>query len=344
MRLRKKKNAASRYNACLDWVLNKETVADWCSHDHLALEIGSGKGGFITKLALENPDVRYIAVEKEVDCIIMAMEKAKKAGLTNLRFLAEDAKDLSLILPNGKFETIYLNFSDPWPKKKYGKRRLTHRNLLRHFVPLLKDAGQLRFKTDNDKLFEFSLEEWKALEMDICFLTYDLHKENVANIMTEYETRFSQLGTPIKSMWARPTEKTFAHLAAYTNQKDVFPFHQLIIDIGEPIKAEEQGLLWRALDNIGVRMAATARTASFVECPFLKFTTDSFVPKDIAQELGGTVQETALLSDSGKHLSVAADAGLYTIALGAVLTDKPTDECWESLSKEHLHKKEIKKD
>ncbi len=340
MRLRKKKNAASRFDACLDWILTKETVADWCAHERLALEIGSGKGGFITKLAAEHPEVRYIAVEKEVDCIIMAMEKAKAAGLENLRFLAEDAKELSLLLPHGKFETIYLNFSDPWPKKKYAKRRLTHRNLMRHFMPLLADVGQMRFKTDNDKLFEFSVEEWRALEMDISFLTYDLHKENVPNIMTEYETRFSQMGTPIKSMWARPTEKTFAHLDAYTDQKDVFPFHQLIIDVAEPIKADEQALLWRALDNIGVRLAATSRTADFVECPFIKFTADAFVPKDIAGELGGTAEETALLSDDPRHLTAAADAGLYTIALGPVLTDTPTDECWESLSKEHLHKKE----
>ena len=339
MRLRKKKNAASRFDACIDWILTKETVEDWCNCSRLALEIGSGKGGFITKLAAENPDIRYIAVEKEVDCIIMAMEKAKAAGLENLRFLAEDAKELSLILPHGAFETIYLNFSDPWPKKKYGKRRLTHRNLLRCFMPLLSETGELRFKTDNDKLFEFSVEEWKALEMDISFLTYDLHRENVPNIMTEYETRFSQMGTPIKSMWARPTERTVMHLAAYADKKDVFPFHQLIIDVAEPVKSDEQALLWRALDNIGVRMAGTARTADFIENPFIKFTSDAFVPRDIAKELGGTAEETALLSDDARHLSEGARCGLYTIALGPILTDAPTDECWESLSKEHLHKK-----
>ncbi len=340
MRLRKKKNAAGRYDACKEWLLTKDNIAVWCAHPHLALEIGSGKGGFITKLAAEHPEVRYIAVEKEVDCIVMALEKAKAAGLENLRFIAVDAKELGLMLPHSAFETIYLNFSDPWPKKKYAKRRLTHRNLLRHFLPLLKADGELRFKSDNDKLFDFTVEEWRALEMEELFLTYDLHKENVPNIMTEYETRFSQMGTPIKSMWARPTEKTFAHLDAYTDQKDVFPFHQLIIDVAEPIKADEQALLWRALDNIGVRFAVTSRTADFVQCPFIKFTADAFVPTDIAVELGGTAEETALLSDDPCHLTTAADAGLYTIALGPVLTDTPTDECWESLSKEHLHKKE----
>ena len=339
MRLRKKKNAASRYDACIDWILTKETVAEWCDAPKLALEIGSGKGGFITKLAAEHPDVRYIAVEKEIDCIIMAMEKANAAGLKNLRFLAEDAKELALLLPHGIFETIYLNFSDPWPKKKYGKRRLTHRNLLRRFMPLLSEAGELRFKTDNDKLFEFTVEEWKELEMDILFLTYDLHRENVPNIMTEYETRFSQMGTPIKSIWARPTERTHLHLAAYADKKDVFPFHQLIIDLQNPIRCDEQALLWRALDNIGVRMAKTSRTADLIDCPFVKFTCDAFVPKEIAKELGGTAEETAIISDDARHLTLASRHGLYTIAAGPVLTDEPTDECWESLSKENLHKK-----
>ncbi len=340
MRLRKKKNASSRYDACLDWILTKDTVESWCNHPHLALEIGSGKGGFITKLAEQNPSVRYIAVEKEVDCIVMALEKAKAANLENLRFVAIDAKELSLFLPRQKFDTIYLNFSDPWPKKKYGKRRLTHRNLLRRFLPLLNENGEVRFKTDNDKLFEFSVEEWKDLEMDITFLTYDLHKQDIPNIMTEYETRFSQMGTPIKSMWARPTDKTFAHLEAYTQLKDVFAFHQLIIDIGEPIDAKEQALLWRALDNIGVRMAKTARTCEAVSCPFIKFTTDSFVPKDIAYELGGTVEETALISDDARHLVEAAKKGLYTIALGEKQNDILANEHWYSLSKENLHKKD----
>lgn len=340
MRLRKKKNASSRFDACIEWILTKETIKAWCDHPHLALEIGSGKGGFITELAKQNPSVRFIAVEKEVDCIIMAMEKAKAAGLENLRFIAVDAKELALFLPHKRFDTIYLNFSDPWPKKKYGKRRLTHRNLLRHFLPLLNENGEVRFKTDNDKLFAFSLEEWKELEMDISFLTYDLHKENVPNIMTEYETRFSQMGTPIKSMWARPTEKTFAHLDAYTRQKDVFPFHQLIIDIGEPIDMSEQALLWRALDNIGIRMAQTERTGADIECPFIHFVADAFVPQAIAKELGGVREETALISDHPQHLGEAANNGLYTIALGEALADTPACEHWYSLSKDNLHKKD----
>ncbi len=340
MRLRKKKNASSRYDACLDWILTKETVQSWCEHPHLALEIGSGKGGFITKLAAQNPSIRYIAVEKEVDCIVMALEKAKAANLENLRFVAVDAKELSLFLPTKKFETIYLNFSDPWPKKKYAKRRLTHRNLLRRFLPLLSETGEIRFKTDNDKLFAFSVEEWKDLEMDISFLTYDLHKLDIPNIMTEYETRFSQMGTPIKSMWAKPTAKTFELLDAYTEQKDVFPFHQLIIDVAETADVSEQALLWRALDNIGVRMAKTARTTDMVSCPFIKFTTDIFVPKDLASELGGTVEETALLSDDASHLIEAAKNGLYTIALGEKQDDVLANEHWYSLSKENLHKKD----
>ncbi|MBR5783496.1 MAG: tRNA (guanosine(46)-N7)-methyltransferase TrmB [Clostridia bacterium] len=335
MRLRKKKNAVSRYDACRDWILNEDTRAEWCAHDRVALEIGSGKGGFITKLAAQNPDIHYIAVEKEIDCIIMAMEKAKAAGLTNLRFLAEDAKELSLLLPTGIFETIYLNFSDPWPKKKYSKRRLTHRNLLRAFLPLLSDAGELRFKTDNDKLFAFSVEEWQDLGMDIFFITYDLHKENVANIMTEYETRFSEMGTPIKSMWARPTPTTFAKLREYTEKKDVFPFHQLIVDISTLPEGADQGLLWRAMDNIGIRMAKTSATGEYITCPYFRLTSDDIV--EACKALGESAKVTALLSDNPKRLAEAKSAGLYTIAL-AVATQ--TDEQWPTLDIRFLSKKE----
>lgn len=336
MRLRKKKNAASRYDACRDWLLTKENIAAWCDHPHLALEIGSGKGGFITKLATQNPSVRYVAVEKEVDCIVMAMEKAKAAGIDNLRFIAVDAKELGLMLPHKSFATLYLNFSDPWPKKKYAKRRLTHRNLLRHFLPLLKEDGELRFKSDNDKLFDFTVEEWRALEMEELFLTYDLHKEDVPNVMTEYETRFSQLGTPIKSMWVRPTAATFRHLEAYADEKDVFPFHQLIIDVTHFTPTDEQTLLWRALDNIGVRMARTARTTPEINNPFVRLPQEGTDLSATATALGGDASETALLSDDISLLAKAAEAGLYTIALDCHAT---ADELWPGLSKEFLHKK-----
>lgn len=337
MRLRKKKNAASRYDACKEWLLTKETIADWCNCPHLALEIGSGKGGFITQLAAKHPDIRYIAVEREVDCIVMALEKAKAGGIENLRFLAEDAKELGLLLPHGKFETIYLNFSDPWPKKKYAKRRLTHRNLLRHFLPLLATDGQLRFKSDNDKLFDFTVEEWRELEMDISFLTYDLHKEDVLNVMTEYETRFSEMGTPIKSMWARPTEATFRHLAAYTEEKDVFPFHQLIADITHLPEHSDQKPLWRAMDNIGIRMAKTGRTTDLVVCPYFRLTSADLATT--AQALGGSVQQTALLSDDPALLQQAKALGMYTVALAC---GAPADEHWPTLCKDHLHKKQTR--
>ncbi len=336
MRLRKKKNAASRYDACRDWLLTKENTADWCACDHLALEIGSGKGGFITKLAAQNPQIRYIAVEREVDCIVMALEKAKAAGIENLRFLAEDAKELGLLLPHGAFETLYLNFSDPWPKKKYAKRRLTHRNLLRHFLPLLKAEGELRFKSDNDKLFDFTVEEWRELEMEELFLTYDLHKEDVPNVMTEYETRFSQMGTPIKSMWVRPTAATFAHLAAYTEEKDVFPFHQLIIDLTEPAGVDTQKLLWRAMDNIGIRMAQTARTHGAVDCPYLRLRDTDTDLAALAAALGGNIEETALLSDDATLLETAKKLGMYTVA-HRIGTE--ADELWPTLSKDYLQKK-----
>lgn len=333
MRLRKKKNASARFDACADWILTGEQTAKWCSAEHLAIEIGSGKGGFITELARQNPDTRYIAVEKEVDCIVMALEKAKAAGIDNLRFLAEDAKELGRLLPHRKFQTIYLNFSDPWPKKKYGKRRLTHRNMLSHFIDLLTEDGQLRFKTDNDKLFGFTVEEWNDIGMDISFVTYDLHKEAVPNVMTEYEKRFSDLGTPIKSMWARPTGKTYQLLHEYRTAKDVFPFHCLIVSVSDTTVCDTEPVLWRMLDSIGIR-ACRLLPCREIQTPLFRFpTADTPDFSKICSILDGKPTETALLSDNADLITAAQAAGLYTIAVGAKID---ADDHWQSLDKENL--------
>ncbi len=215
MRLRKKKNRDRRFNDCEKWILQPGEVGGWYENAPVYIEIGSGKGGFITELARQNPENRYIAVERELDCLIMAMEKAESMGLCNLRFLLYDAAELTDILPIGKAEGLYINFCDPWHKKRQAKRRLTHRNMFRHYLKLMKRDGILRFKTDNAALFDFSEEEFKELKFDISFLTRDLHKEDVFNVMTEYEKRFSEMGTPIKSAWITPTDATWEMLEEY---------------------------------------------------------------------------------------------------------------------------------
>lgn len=205
MRLRRKKNRDTRFERQSGLVYDKSFLT---SAKKVELEIGAGKGGFITQLAALNPDTKYIAVERVKDCIIMAMEKAAGLGLENVRFILDDAQKLPELIDFGSVDCIYLNFSDPWPKSSHAKRRLTHRRMLRHFVPLLKEGGSIQFKTDNLGLFEFSLSEFKELGFELSQVTYDLHSEPGPNIMTEYEKRFSDMGVKINRLIATPTKKS----------------------------------------------------------------------------------------------------------------------------------------
>ncbi len=163
------------------------------------IEIGCGKGGFITELACTNPDVNYIAVEKNGDVLVLAMEKAMAKGLKNVRFIFGDATHLEDIVAPGEINRIYINFCDPWHKSGYAKRRLTHRNYLAIYKKLLEPTGgEVFFKTDNRKLFEFSLNECADTGLKMRNITLDLHNSGYeGNIMTEYEKLFSEQGMPI---------------------------------------------------------------------------------------------------------------------------------------------------
>jgi tRNA (guanine-N7-)-methyltransferase len=215
MRLRRKKNRDTRFEKCIDLALEpvselKEDFYDiFNSEKELRIEIGSGKGGFITKNAEQNPKCQFISVERVKDCILMGMEKANNMELENIRFICADAEVLTSVLPEKCADIIYINFCDPWPKDRHAKRRLTHRRMIAHYLPLLKDGGQIHFKTDNDGLFDFSVEELKDIGFELSNVTYDLHSTDTPNIMTEYEKRFSDMGVKIKRLEAKPTAKTY---------------------------------------------------------------------------------------------------------------------------------------
>ena len=215
MRLRRKKNRDTRFDRCIDLTINpeeslKENFYELFNKDlPVEIEIGSGKGGFITENAAQNPNKQYISVERVKDCILMGMEKATNRELENIKFLCADAEVLTSILPEKCADIIYINFCDPWPKDRHAKRRLTHRRMIAHYLPLLKDGGEIHFKTDNDGLFDFSVEELKEIGFELKNVTYDLHSTNTPNIMTEYEKRFSGMGVKIKRLEAIPTAKTF---------------------------------------------------------------------------------------------------------------------------------------
>lgn len=171
------------------------------------IEIGMGKGQFITTLALQNPDINYIGIEKYSSVLIRGLEKREKMECSNLYFLRFDAEYISDVFAPNEVDRIYLNFSDPWPKERHAKRRLTSKEYLARYREFLKPDGVVEFKTDNQDLFTFSLEQIEEAGWELLAYTRDLHKDEVlneGNIMTEYEERFSGKGQPICKLIGRP--------------------------------------------------------------------------------------------------------------------------------------------
>ena len=165
------------------------------------IEIGMGKGRFITELAGINPDINYVGIEKYSSVLLRAVEKQNELQLPNLRFIRMDAENICEVFNKGEVDKIYLNFSDPWPKDRHAKRRLTSRQLFERYGKILKDGGHVEFKTDNRMLFDFSVDEVKQADgWSLEAVTYDLHNDkqmSAGNVMTEYEERFSSQGNPI---------------------------------------------------------------------------------------------------------------------------------------------------
>lgn len=170
------------------------------NNNPIHIEIGMGKGQFILALAEKNPNINYIGIEMYSSVLYRALEKRQDTDLTNLYFLRFDAKELLTIFDKGEIDRIYLNFSDPWPKDRHAKRRLTSVNFLQLYDVVLSQNGLIQFKTDNRPLFDFSVEtvnESTVWHIDEC--TYDLHNSDFleGNIMTEYESKFVSQGVPI---------------------------------------------------------------------------------------------------------------------------------------------------
>ena len=164
------------------------------------LEIGTGKGRFILELAMRNPDINYIGLEKFSSVLLRAVERQDELQLPNLRFIRGEAELIETYFGEGEIDRIYLNFSDPWPKKRNAKRRLPSREFLRRYYRILSPDGTVEFKTDNRELFDFGVEEIEEGGFELLAVTYDLHGDpsmNEGNIMTEYEEKFSAKGNKI---------------------------------------------------------------------------------------------------------------------------------------------------
>lgn len=186
--------------------LNKEKWKEIFGNDNpIRIEIGMGKGKFITTLAQQNPDINYIGIEKFSSVLIRAIEKMEELELTNLKFIRMDAEKIEDTFNKEEIDKIYLNFSDPWPKDRHAKRRLTSKEFFKRYDNILKKDGVVEFKTDNNDLFDFSLEQIPEAGWNIVEYTRDLHnneKMNEGNIMTEYEERFSKMGNNINKLIA----------------------------------------------------------------------------------------------------------------------------------------------
>lgn len=212
MRMRKKKNLEEKLEACSNLLIkytedrNYQTAANrpeyidfkdlFGNTNPVHLEVGCGKGQFIYEIALKNPDINYLAVEKSSNVIVTACQKS--AELPNVRFLKCGAEYLSKYIENDSIERIYLNFSCPFPKKAYASHRLTAPHFLKIYDNILKDGAEIHQKTDNRGFFEYSLETLSDYGYTLKNVSLDLHNSDFEwNIVTEYEERFSSLGFPI---------------------------------------------------------------------------------------------------------------------------------------------------
>ena len=215
MRMRKKKYLDERLQAVSDILFisniedrnfitaaqNKEYIDfdKWFGRSaRYMLEIGCGKGGFALEFAKLNPEINFIAVEKDANVIVSACEKIKEEGITNVRFIKCSAEYLPKYIKPHSIERIFLNFSCPFPKNKYASHRLTHPRFLAIYKELMNAEAEIHQKTDNRQLFEFSIESFTSSGFALKNVSLDLHDSDFeGNIETEYEHKFVSLGFPI---------------------------------------------------------------------------------------------------------------------------------------------------
>ncbi|WP_153730701.1 tRNA (guanosine(46)-N7)-methyltransferase TrmB [Sporosarcina obsidiansis] len=191
-------------------IINPEDIkGDWAEEfgnsSPIHIEVGTGKGQFVIGMALANPSINYIGIEHFDNVVVSALEKAIEAGKpSNLRLLRANGENLESIFEKAEINRVYLNFSDPWPKTRHEKRRLTHANFLQKYEGILTPGGEIHFKTDNRSLFEYSLVSMTDYGMKLLSVSLDLHANMPEdNILTEYEEKFSSKGQPIYRLEAQ---------------------------------------------------------------------------------------------------------------------------------------------
>ncbi|WP_019165032.1 tRNA (guanosine(46)-N7)-methyltransferase TrmB [Staphylococcus delphini] len=209
MRMRNKPWAESyltEHNDIVDLEgVHAHQVSEWFEQQQpIHIEVGSGMGKFITTLAQQNPHINYVAIERDKNVMIRVLDKVRELNLTNIKLLCNDAVILTDYFRQGEVDRIYLNFSDPWPKKRHAKRRLTYRSFLALYQQILREDGELHFKTDNRGLFAYSLESMSQFGIYFTKINLNLHQEDDGdNIPTEYEHKFAEKGSRIYRMEAK---------------------------------------------------------------------------------------------------------------------------------------------
>ena len=212
MRLRNKKNLIPRMERCgAIWVREPNAFRRrWLaerSEGELHLEIGSGRGKFTVETAASRPSALLVAIERESNATIVAMERAERLGLGNILFVDADAEELLDMFGPGEVTRIYLNFSDPWPSRRHEKRRLTAPGFLDLYRQILAPGGEIHFKTDNRPLFDYSVRQFPSSGYTLDEVTYDLHGQGPSGVMTDYEAKFHAEGLPICRCVARLEER-----------------------------------------------------------------------------------------------------------------------------------------
>ncbi|HEM6116854.1 TPA: tRNA (guanosine(46)-N7)-methyltransferase TrmB [Streptococcus suis] len=204
MRVRKRKGAEDYLENHPQYViLNPEDAkGKWHqvfgNDNPIHIEVGSGKGAFITGMALQNPNINYIGIDIQVSVLSYALDKVIESQAPNVRLLRVDGSSLTNYFEDGEVHLMYLNFSDPWPKTRHEKRRLTYKTFLETYQQILPEYGEIHFKTDNRGLFEYSLASFSQYGMTLKQVWLDLHASNYeSNVMTEYEQKFSEKGQVI---------------------------------------------------------------------------------------------------------------------------------------------------
>lgn len=201
MRVRKIKNLAEKLDVYRDLLVeDPRRIREHFDSRPVELEIGFGKGDFLLEMARRHPERNFLGIERSSD---FALKAARKVGeLDNVLFMTGNIQDIIPLVEDGIFSGLYLNFSDPWPKPRHYKRRLTYRELLRQYKRILKEGSLVQFKTDSEELFKFTLDELGALGVELEELSFDLHGQEPwpGNIITHYERKFSDLGKKIMGL------------------------------------------------------------------------------------------------------------------------------------------------